>query len=92
MAPITEAAIDARLTRDLYVALGDPLDGGGWVMRAYHKPFVGWIWGGGLLMALGGGLTLFDKRYRIRRRVRVPVRTDGVTPAVDLALGNRTAS
>jgi cytochrome c-type biogenesis protein CcmF len=69
--PMTEAAIDAGLTRDLYVALGEPLDGIGptasWSVRVYHKPFVDWIWGGCLLMALGGLLAAADKRYRLRR-------------------------
>ncbi|MDR0736403.1 MAG: heme lyase CcmF/NrfE family subunit [Zoogloeaceae bacterium] len=70
--PMTEAAIDAGLWRDAYVALGDPLDrerpGGEWVVRVYVKPLVNWIWGGAFLMALGGLLALFDRRYRNRRR------------------------
>ena len=65
--PMTEAAIDAGLLRDLYVALGDPLPDGGWTLRAYVKPFVDWIWGGCLLMALGGALAASDARYRRRR-------------------------
>ena len=52
--PMTEAAIASSLTGDLYVALGDPLADGAWTVRAYHKPFVTWIWGGCALMALGG--------------------------------------
>ena len=62
--PMTEAAIDTGLTRDLYVSLGEPVDGGAWVVRIYHKPFVDWIWGGAFLMALGGILAISDKRYR----------------------------
>jgi cytochrome c-type biogenesis protein CcmF len=62
--PMTEAAIDTGLTRDLYVSLGEPLEGGAWVVRIYHKPFVDWIWGGAFLMALGGILAISDKRYR----------------------------
>ncbi len=68
--PMTEAAIDSSLTRDLYVSLGEPIDksrpDGAWVVRLYHKPFVGWIWGGCVLMALGGLLALSDLRYRIK--------------------------
>jgi cytochrome c-type biogenesis protein CcmF len=62
--PMTEAAIDTGLTRDLYVALGEEMDDGGWTLRVYVKPFIDWIWGGCLLMAIGGGLAASDKRYR----------------------------
>ena len=63
--PMTEAAIDAGLTRDLYVALGEPLDdGGSWAVRLYLKPYVRWIWLGALIMAFGGLLSASDKRYR----------------------------
>ncbi len=92
MAPTTIAAIDSGLTRDLYVALGDPLENGGWVVRAYHKPFVAWIWGGGLLMAFGGGLALLDKRYRIRRRARSSAKEPTEPSATGLVLEKRTAS
>ncbi len=61
---MTEAAIDPGLTRDLYVSLGDPVQGGGWLLRVQHKPFVDWIWGGCLIMALGGLLAASDRRYR----------------------------
>ena len=63
---MTETAIDTGLFRDLYVSLGEPVDGGAWSVRVYHKPFVTWIWGGCLLMALGGLLALSDRRYRSR--------------------------
>lgn len=64
--PMTEAAIDAGITRDIYVSLGEPLDDAGhWSVRVYHKPFVNWIWGGCVLMALGGLLALLDRRYRV---------------------------
>jgi cytochrome c-type biogenesis protein CcmF len=64
--PMTEAAIDWGITRDIYVALGEPLGNeGAWSMRIYYKPFIRWIWLGGLLMALGGLLAASDKRYRI---------------------------
>jgi len=65
--PMTEAAIDAGLTRDVYVSLGEKLDDGpdaAWAVRVYHKPFVNWIWFGCLVMALGGSLAALDKRYR----------------------------
>jgi len=66
--PMTEAAIDAGFTRHLYVALGDALTPTSWVVRIYHKPFVGWIWGGCLLMGVGGLFAAFDRRYRVRAR------------------------
>ncbi len=61
--PMTEAGIDGGLFRDLFVALGEPLDGGAWSLRIYHKPFIRWIWLGALLMALGGVLAALDGRY-----------------------------
>ena len=64
--PMTEAAIQPGLTRDLYVSLGDPLEGGGWLVAARVKPFVDWIWGGCLIMALGGLLAASDRRYRVQ--------------------------
>ena len=63
--PMTESAIRTTLTGDLYVSLGEPVDGGAWSVRVYHKPFVTWIWGGCLLMAFGGLLALSDRRYRV---------------------------
>ncbi|HBZ29732.1 MAG TPA: c-type cytochrome biogenesis protein CcmF, partial [Nitrosomonas nitrosa] len=65
---MTEAAIDTGLFRDLYVALGEPLDNEAWVVRVYHKPFVDWIWFGCILMALGGALAISDRRYRLSVR------------------------
>jgi cytochrome c-type biogenesis protein CcmF len=64
--PMTEAAIDAGFTRDIYVSLGEPLEGNAWAVRVYYKPFVDWIWGGCLLMAIGGLFAVSDKRYRLR--------------------------
>ncbi|MBQ4831752.1 heme lyase CcmF/NrfE family subunit [Pseudoalteromonas sp. MMG010] len=61
---MTEAAIDAGFTRDLYLALGEQLSKGAWSLRIYHKPFVRWIWIGGGLISLAGFMILFDKRYR----------------------------
>jgi cytochrome c-type biogenesis protein CcmF len=63
--PMTEAAIDSGFTRDIYVALGDPVSDRAWLVRVQHKPFVGWIWLGSLIMALGGALAVADRRYRI---------------------------
>lgn len=65
---MTEAAIDTGIFRDLYVALGEPLENGAWIVRAYHKPFVDWIWFGCMLMAFGGGLAISDRRYRLSSR------------------------
>jgi cytochrome c-type biogenesis protein CcmF len=62
--PMTEASIDAGVTRDLYVSLGEQVEGGAWIVRVYVKPFINWIWGGCLLMALGGFLAVTDRRYR----------------------------
>ncbi|MEN9473162.1 MAG: hypothetical protein RLZZ495_1251, partial [Pseudomonadota bacterium] len=64
--PMTEAAIDVGFTRDVYVSLGEPLEGQAWAVRVYFKPFVDWIWGGCVLMALGGLLAMLDRRYRLR--------------------------
>ena len=63
---MTEAGIDAGFTRDLYVALGEPLGDGAWAVRVHVKPFVRWIWLGGLLTGLGGALAAFDRRYRLK--------------------------
>jgi cytochrome c-type biogenesis protein CcmF len=67
--PMTEVAIDRGITRDVYVSMGEPLDEGrAWSMRLYVKPFVNWIWGGCLLMAIGGLLAVADRRYRVTSR------------------------
>lgn len=65
---MTEAAIDGGFTRDLYAALGEELDNGSWAVRIYYKPFVRWIWFGGVFMAVGGLLCLLDPRYRSRKK------------------------
>ncbi|CAK0753490.1 holocytochrome c synthase CcmF component [Gammaproteobacteria bacterium] len=62
--PMTEAAIDPGFTRDLYLSLGEPLQDGAWGLRIHYKPFVRWIWLGGLLMVVGGLLVTSDRRYR----------------------------
>ncbi|MEX0959071.1 MAG: heme lyase CcmF/NrfE family subunit [Burkholderiales bacterium] len=72
--PMTEAAINSGFTRDLYVSLGDHVGGDTWVVRVYYKPFVNWIWGGALLMALGGVLGVTDRRYRLARRSELAAR------------------
>ncbi|HEX4858144.1 MAG TPA: heme lyase CcmF/NrfE family subunit, partial [Usitatibacteraceae bacterium] len=66
---MTEAAIDSGFTRDLYVSLGEPVEGaldGAWGVRIYVKPFIDWIWFGCIFMALGGVLAISDRRYRIK--------------------------
>jgi cytochrome c-type biogenesis protein CcmF len=67
---MTEAAIDPGLTRDLYVSLGDPLPGGAWLIKLQHKPFIDWIWGGCLIMALGGIVAASDRRYRFAQKAK----------------------
>ncbi len=64
--PMTEVAIDRGVRRDLYVALGEPVSATAWSIRLHHKPMVNWIWGGCVLMALGGFLAVLDRRYRAR--------------------------
>jgi cytochrome c-type biogenesis protein CcmF len=77
--PMTEAAIDHRVLRDLYVAMGEPIGAGAWSMRIQIKPFVRWIWGGCMLMAMGGLLAAGDRRYRLmpaRRTLRASETSD----------------
>jgi cytochrome c-type biogenesis protein CcmF len=77
--PMTEAAIEAGLARDLYVSLGEPVDNDeAWIVRVYVKPFVDWIWMGCFVMALGGLLAATDRRYR---------RKAAATSAQDIAEG-----
>lgn len=68
--PTTEAAIDYGFTRDLYLVLGDRQRSGGWAVRSYIEPFANWLWGGAILMALGGVLSLTDRRYRVAAGAR----------------------
>jgi len=76
--PMTEAAIDTGLFGDLYVSLGEPVENGAWSVRVYSKPFVTWIWGGSFLMALGGLLAIFARRYRLAaRRENAPAAAQG---------------
>ncbi|EJD6370063.1 heme lyase CcmF/NrfE family subunit [Providencia huaxiensis] len=69
-AVMTEAAIDGGITRDLYAALGEEISKSTWSMRLYYKPFVRWIWSGGVLMAVGALFCMFDPRYRRRKLQR----------------------
>ena len=68
--PTTEAAIDYRFLRDVYVVIGDPQGDGGYVIRVYLKPLANWIWAGCVLMALGGLISLSDRRYRVAAGAR----------------------
>ena len=77
---MTEAAISTGLFGDLYVSLGEPVADGAWSVRVYHKPFVTWIWGGCLIMALGGLFALSDRRYRKLARRAAPMSADGKQP------------
>jgi cytochrome c-type biogenesis protein CcmF len=63
--PTTEAAIDYKLTRDIYLVLGDRQVDGKWTIRTYIKPFANWIWAGCIIMALGALISLSDRRYRV---------------------------
>jgi cytochrome c-type biogenesis protein CcmF len=63
--PTTEAAIDYGFLRDVYIVLGDRQQSGGWAVRSYIEPFANWLWAGCILMALGGLLSLSDRRYRV---------------------------
>lgn len=78
--PMTEAAIDAGIFRDIYVALAEPLGDGAWAARVYYKPFIRWIWVGTLFMALGGLVSTADRRYRQQtRRQSVTMPNEAVT-------------
>ncbi|RMD49781.1 MAG: heme lyase CcmF/NrfE family subunit [Alphaproteobacteria bacterium] len=68
--PTTEAALDIGVFRDVYVVIGDPQKDGSWAVRAYIKPFANWIWGGGIIMALGGLASLLDRRWRVAAGAR----------------------
>ena len=75
---MTEAAIDSGFWRDVYVAMGEPLEDDQWAVRVYYKPFIRWLWLGALMMASGGALAMTDKRYRLSVRSAVPVVAQGV--------------
>ena len=65
--PMTEAAVDSNLLRDLYISMGEKLPTGEWIVRVQHKPFIAMVWGGCLVMMLGGLLAASDRRYRARQ-------------------------
>jgi cytochrome c-type biogenesis protein CcmF len=90
--PMTEAAIDTGLFRDLYVSMGEPIENtnNAWAVRVYYKPFVVWIWVGCLLMALGGALAISDRRYRVHSK-KASLVSDGSLPAgVVVAAGGKS--
>ena len=68
--PTTEAAIDNGILRDVYVVIGDAQENGGWALRSHVKPLANWIWAGAIIMALGGFLSLSDRRYRVAAGAR----------------------
>jgi len=73
---MTETAIDTGLFRDLYISLGEPVGSNAWSVRVHYKPFVTWIWGGALLLAIGGGLAVSDRRYAlVARKEKLAQRT-----------------
>ncbi|WP_371192535.1 heme lyase CcmF/NrfE family subunit [Glaciecola sp. SC05] len=80
---MTEAGIHTTLTRDLFVALGEPLENGAWAVRLYYKPFVVWIWGGAFIMCIGGIFSIADKRYRIKKIAKVKSALSPKPAAVD---------
>jgi cytochrome c-type biogenesis protein CcmF len=85
---MTETAIDSGIFRDLYLSLGEPVSGGAWSVRVYYKPFVSWIWGGAILMAMGGGLALSDRRYALaarKQRQAIEQQRQQAIPAVAMA-------
>jgi cytochrome c-type biogenesis protein CcmF len=82
--PTTEAAIDYGFWRDVYLVIGDAQADGGWAVRSYIKPFANWLWAGCILMALGGFLSLTDRRYRVAagaRRDAAAAAARGAVPA-----------
>ncbi len=86
--PMTEAGVAAGLWSDQYASLGEGLADGSWSIRLYYKPMVNWIWGGCLLMALGGVLALSDKRYRLRKKT---VSEPGIVPVQGAIAGAKRA-
>jgi cytochrome c-type biogenesis protein CcmF len=79
--PTTEAAISNGVFRDIYVVIGDPQEGGGWAVRTFVKPFANWIWAGAIVMALGGCLSLLDRRYRVAAGARKERHSPAGVPA-----------
>lgn len=79
--PTTEASIDYGFFRDVYLVLGDQQPDGGWAVRGYIRPFANWIWAGSILMALGGLISLTDRRYRVAAGAARDARNPGAVPA-----------
>lgn len=79
---MTEAGIHATITRDLFIALGEPLEGDAWAVRVYIKPFVVWIWAGAFIMALGGAISIADKRYRLNKVARKSIKAGQADPVI----------
>ena len=78
---MSQIELTPGFTRDLYVALGEPLSGGAWSMRIHIKPFIRWIWGGALLMLIGGMISASDRRYWVRRRAEAEAEEESRTSA-----------
>jgi cytochrome c-type biogenesis protein CcmF len=87
----SETAIDRSIFRDLYLALGDEVGNGAWTVRVYHKPLVNWIWGGALLMALGGAFAVSDRRYALAAR-KEPQETAATNPEPVVTVATTPAS
>jgi cytochrome c-type biogenesis protein CcmF len=87
----SETAIDRSIFRDLYLALGDEVGNGAWTVRVYHKPLVDWIWGGALLMALGGAFAVSDRRYALAAR-KEPQETAANKPESSATVATTPAS
>ncbi len=83
---MTEVAIDRGISRDLYIALGDPVSATAWSVRVHHKPFVNGIWIGCVLMASGGLLAVLDRRYRRRTRAAAEPMVPDPVPAASTPL------
>jgi cytochrome c-type biogenesis protein CcmF len=93
---MTETAIDSGILRHLYISLGESVGGGAWSVRVYYKPFVGWIWFGAVLMALGGGLAVSDRRYalaaRKEREARETIKVSEIPSTVAASVANPPSS
>jgi cytochrome c-type biogenesis protein CcmF len=89
--PMTEAAIHSNLVRDLFIAMGEPLDNGAWAIRIYIKPFVIWLWAGAVVMAIGGIFSISDKRYRMAKVKKIK-RVFGGSNDANSSTGNEQAS
>jgi cytochrome c-type biogenesis protein CcmF len=79
--PMTEAGIDVRWNRDIFVAMGEPLGDGAWSLRLQYKPLIRFVWLGAFVIALGGLICVFDRRYRQRVPVEADVTVGGASGA-----------